>query len=69
MPLHQLSESLADRTSGRLVRAAAVGLRTPYRHTMVFPTLGVAIIVLKVERCAKAMSCVVSIAGPVGVIT
>jgi hypothetical protein len=51
------------------MRAAAVGLRTPYRHTMVLPTLGVAIIVLKVERCAKAMSCVVSIAGPVGVIT
>jgi len=49
--------------------AAAVGLRTVYRHTMVIRTLGVAIIVLKAERCAKAMSCVVTIAGPMGVIT
>ena len=69
LPLHQLSESLAGRTNGRVVRAAAVGLRTVYRHTMVFRTLGVAIIVLKAERCAKAMSCVVTIAGPMGVIT
>jgi hypothetical protein len=48
--------------------AAAVGLRTAYRHTMVFPTLGLAIIVLKAERYAKAMSCVVGIGGPMAVI-
>jgi len=69
LPLYQLSESLANRTSGRVVCAAPVVLRTAYRHTMVFPTLGLAIIVLKAERYAKAMSCVVSIAGPMGVIT
>jgi len=69
LTLHQLSESLANRTGGRVVWAAAVGLRTVYRHTTVFRTLGMAIIVLKAERCTKAMSCVISIAGPVGVIT
>jgi hypothetical protein len=69
LPLYQLSESLAYRTGRGVMCAAAVGLRTVYRHTMVISTLGVAIIVLKAERCAKAMSCVVTIAGPMGVIT
>jgi hypothetical protein len=68
LTLHQLSESLANRTGGRVVWAPAAGLRTVYRHTTVFRTLGMAIIVLKTERCAKAMSCVVTIAGPMGVI-
>ena len=46
--------------------AAAVGLRTVYRHTMVFRTLGVANLVLKAERYAKAMSWIVGVAGPMG---
>jgi len=69
LPLHQLSESLANRTSGRVVCAAPVVLRTVYRHSMVSRTLGVANLVLKAKRCAKAMSCAVSIGGPMAVIT
>jgi hypothetical protein len=67
--LHQLSKGLANGTSGWVVGGAPVDLRRAYRHTMVFPTLSVAIIVLKAERCAQAISCVASIAGPMGVIT
>jgi len=69
LPLHQLSESLADRTSGSVVAAAPVRLRTACRHAMVFRTMGVANLVLKAERYAKAMFRVVSIAGTMGVIT
>jgi len=69
LTLHQLSESLAYRTGRGVMDAAAVGLRTVYRHTMVFRTLGRLLIVLKEERRTGIISWIVSIAGPVGVIT
>ncbi|NTV34643.1 MAG: hypothetical protein HGA50_15315 [Deltaproteobacteria bacterium] len=69
LPLHQLSESLAYRTGRGVMYAAAVGLRTAYRHTMVFLTLSVLLIVLKEERRTETISWIVSIAGPVGGIT
>jgi len=68
LTLHQLSESSAYRTGRWVVHPAHVALGIAYGHSTVFRALGVMIIVVKAERDAGAMSWVVGIARPMGVI-
>jgi hypothetical protein len=68
LTLRQLSESLANRTGGRVMSLLTINPRNAYYRSPASSALGVTLMFVTAEMCAQGMSSTVAIAEVVCVI-